>query len=248
MNIYQSEFLSIRKQDETLIQTWTDSNLDANNYQQELYKFMDLFYKIRPKKLVWDTKKCTLAIPAELDNWMGEKILIPIYKKGIRELIFTIPKDIAVHLSIVASLEKASEIIRPVYFADFNEATSYSVQNQTAAIHKPTINCQLGTELNSFDINLNIAPNDLPRLLQSIKQLEINNQFLAQNKNRYDSLTFREIQVFKFIALGKTNSQIGLELFIDESSVKTHRKKIKEKLNIKSHFDIYQYARCFNII
>jgi DNA-binding CsgD family transcriptional regulator len=248
MNIYKSNFLSIRKEDETLIQTWTDNKLDATDYQQELYNFMDLFYKIRPKKLLWDTKRCTLAIPAELDNWMGEKILIPIYKKGIRELIFTIPEDIAVHLSIVASLEKASEIIRPIYFLDFNEATLYPLHNSTASINTPTFNCRLNTELNSFDVNLNVTPNDLPRLLHSINQIEIENQFLTQNKDRYNSLTMREIQIFKFIVVGKTNRQIGLELFIEESSVKTHRKRIKEKLNIKSNYDLYQYARCFHII
>lgn len=248
MNIYKSDFLNIRKEDDTLIQTWTDKNLDATDYQQELYNFMDLFHKVKPKKLVWDTKKCTLAIPAELDNWMGAHVLIPIYKKGIRELIFTVPEDTAVHLSIVSSLEKASEIIRPVYFLDFNGALSYPAHKQTPLSHTPVVNCQPNTELNTFGVNLNITPNDLPRLLHAINHIEIENQFVAQNKNRYNSLTLREIQVFKHIALGKTNSQIGLELFIDESSVKTHRKKIKEKLNIKSNYDIYQYARYFHVI
>ena len=216
MDIYKSDFLSIRKEDETLIQTWTDKDLNTTDYQQELRNFMDVFNKIRPKNLVWDTKKYKLALPSELDEWMGAEVLIPIYKKGIRELIFAIPEDTTVHLSIVESFEKACEIIRPVYFSNFNEAAFYTTHKQIMQNNSlPKVNYNLNMELNSFDVNLNISPNDLPRLLHSMKQIEQDNQFKILNQDRYNSLTIREIHVLKLIVFGKTNKQIGIELFID---------------------------------
>lgn len=246
MNIYQSEFLNISKQGETLIQSWTEKSLDAENYKHELNNFMDLFYKVKPKELVLDIKKCSLIIPEELDGWMTQKVLIPINKKGIKKLAFTIAEDTAVHLSIATSLEKAKPIIQSSYFSDINEARFHSEHKKDSK--PPKFECQLNANVDSIDINMNIDVNDLPKFLTSMQQIERDNQFVLDHLENYYSLTIREIEVFKLIALGRTNNQIALSLFIEESSVKSHRKNIKRKLRITSPFDIYQYARCFQLI
>ena len=81
-----------------------------------------------------------------------------------------------------------------------------------------------------------------------MKQIESDNAFAKNHLEQYNELTFREIEILKLIASGKTNKQMGQDLFIEESSVKSHRKNIKLKLNITSSFDIYQFARCFKLI
>jgi DNA-binding NarL/FixJ family response regulator len=49
-----------------------------------------------------------------------------------------------------------------------------------------------------------------------------------------EALTERETEVLKLIAYGKANKQIARELFIDESTIKSHVHSILSKLNVKS--------------
>jgi len=48
-----------------------------------------------------------------------------------------------------------------------------------------------------------------------------------------DELTTREHEVFRLIAAGRSNSEIGQELFISETTVKTHVTHILQKLGLR---------------
>ena len=52
------------------------------------------------------------------------------------------------------------------------------------------------------------------------------------------NLTEREIEIYEFVKKGFTNPQIAEELHLSIWTVKTHRKNIKQKLNIKNRFKI----------
>lgn len=52
------------------------------------------------------------------------------------------------------------------------------------------------------------------------------------------NLTEREIEIYEFIKKGFTNPQIAEQLNLSIWTVKTHRKNIKQKLNIKQGFKI----------
>lgn len=49
-----------------------------------------------------------------------------------------------------------------------------------------------------------------------------------------DALTSREIDVLKRIARGRSNKEIGCELFISETTVKSHARGIFGKLKVRS--------------
>jgi len=250
MQLYQSEFLSIDKQGEILVQKWSKADLSIEKYKSELLTFLQILNHTKAKELVWDNENCNLLLPEALDEWMGSEILIPIYKKGLKKLILTVPEKNAVHLSIVTSLGKAKSILQPIYFNDLNEATFYA-QSDSAMFpieKKPIVTCAVNEDKSAFHLNVTIPSNDLQGLLSYIDQIDSDNQFRAQHQMYYHSLTFQELTIFKLIVFGNTNKQIGAILFIEESSVKTHRKNIKHKLKIHSFFDIYRYARCFGII
>ena len=53
-------------------------------------------------------------------------------------------------------------------------------------------------------------------------------------KSLINSLTAREYEVFRYVITGMLNKQIAAELGIAEHTVKNHRLKITEKLNVKS--------------
>ena len=55
-------------------------------------------------------------------------------------------------------------------------------------------------------------------------------------------LTDREIEVLSLIVQGKTNKEIGEQLFIGLTTVITHRKNIQEKLGLKSVPSLTIYA------
>ena len=244
--VYQSKFLVVYKKQDMFIQSWTEHLCDVEDYKEELMKFMSCFFKGKPKEIVVDVKKCQLVIPEAIEGWMAENVLIPISKKGIKKIAFTIAELSEVHIAIASSLDRAKPIIQSLYFADLEEAIAHS--ESVKEVNPPTFQYEANVENDSIAINLQIDSNDLPNFLSSMKQVEQDNQFARDHIHSYNTLTIREIEILKLIVKGNTNKQIGTTLFIEESSVKTHRKNIKAKLNIHSQFDLYQFARCFRLI
>jgi DNA-binding NarL/FixJ family response regulator len=61
-----------------------------------------------------------------------------------------------------------------------------------------------------------------------------------------DLLSDREMQVFELLGAGHNTRQIAVALHIDSSTVETYRSRIKEKLNLKSAVELFQYAICWS--
>lgn len=63
----------------------------------------------------------------------------------------------------------------------------------------------------------------------------------------YLGLTQREREVIRLIALERTNEEIAAELFVSVDTIKTHRKRLMAKLNVRSTAGIVRYAvdRCW---
>jgi len=74
------------------------------------------------------------------------------------------------------------------------------------------------------------------------------NNFLRNNYANFSKLSKREQTILREIALGKSSIEIGDELCISSTTVDTHRRNIREKLNTKSSFEISKYARAFDLI
>lgn len=70
-----------------------------------------------------------------------------------------------------------------------------------------------------------------------------------QKKTLHDtSLSDRESEVIRLVAMGKTNKEIAEELFISIHTVISHRKNITEKLGIKSISGLTVYAMLNHLI
>jgi DNA-binding NarL/FixJ family response regulator len=59
---------------------------------------------------------------------------------------------------------------------------------------------------------------------------------------KYIGLTQREREIIRLIALERTNGEIAAALFISEDTVKTHRKNLMTKLNVRSSAGLVKYA------
>ena len=64
----------------------------------------------------------------------------------------------------------------------------------------------------------------------------------SHRKDRYKQLTNREREIFQLIAEGYTTRQMAEMLFVSISTVKSHRNKIMEKLDIDSSVKLVRFA------
>ena len=97
-----------------------------------------------------------------------------------------------------------------------------------------------------FFFNISLA--DMPKLMRFSEELESDKQFVKQHKSQFNSLTNREKEVFILVVNGKKTSEIAQKLYVETTTISTHRKKIKQKLNLESIFDWYKYAKAFELI
>lgn len=81
-----------------------------------------------------------------------------------------------------------------------------------------------------------------------IERLSEENKFLRKHKETFASLSRREKEVLRYLALGHNSQETAEKLFISEATVKTHRKNIRSKLHADSTFDLVRFAQAFNLI
>ncbi|UOQ52620.1 response regulator transcription factor [Hymenobacter cellulosivorans] len=83
--------------------------------------------------------------------------------------------------------------------------------------------------------------------IKATRLLEENN-FLRKNHSKFGQLTKRECEVLRYLALGRSAPEISQTLFISVQTAETHRRNIKQKLNLESGYDLVQYAQAFDLI
>lgn len=88
----------------------------------------------------------------------------------------------------------------------------------------------------------------LQHITNKISRLLEENNFIRKQSVQYASLTPREKELLRLIAMGKSNKEISSEMFISVNTTETHRKNIKAKLKVSSAFELNQYASAFDLI
>ena len=81
-----------------------------------------------------------------------------------------------------------------------------------------------------------------------VQRLADENGFLRTNGARFATLSLREKQVLRYLALGHSSPEIAESLHLSAQTVDTHRRNIRHKLDAASSFELGQYARAFDLI
>jgi two-component system response regulator NreC len=63
-----------------------------------------------------------------------------------------------------------------------------------------------------------------------------------------DTLSDRELQVLRLVALGYTNGEIGDRLYLSVRTVETHRAHIQQKLRLRGRSDLVRYALAHGLL
>jgi len=77
---------------------------------------------------------------------------------------------------------------------------------------------------------------------QSFLNPRIGAQLAAAPAGPPDDLTARETDILRLIALGHTNAEIGVQLFLSVRTVESHRAHIQQKLRRGSRAELVRYA------
>lgn len=81
-----------------------------------------------------------------------------------------------------------------------------------------------------------------------VQRLLDENNFLRTNHARFATLTRREREILRSLALGQSAPQIADRLCISPQTAETHRRNLRRKLHAESAFELGQYARAFDLI
>lgn len=103
-----------------------------------------------------------------------------------------------------------------------------------------------GQATHSITIAGKIDP--LHHITTKVTRLMAELNFLKTNNPLFLTLTKREIDVLRLMALGKSSAQISEDLFISPATVETHRKKIRNKLRIKNTYETLLFAQAYDLI
>lgn len=145
-------------------------------------------------------------------------------------------------LSSLSTIAELSVKTRVVIFSNYVSAQNQkelNKQNVYAILSKYTDPLELSFALNEVLKKRKYFPGNTKKesTLQSVDDFVL-----------LESLTKREKNIFKFVVEGYTNQKISEELFISIETVKTHRKNMYKKLNIKGVRQLITFAIENNLI
>ncbi|PSL49755.1 regulatory LuxR family protein [Chitinophaga niastensis] len=93
-----------------------------------------------------------------------------------------------------------------------------------------------------------IPVDSLHHVTSKVNRLLEENNFLRRNQHVFASLTKREKEILRLMALGFSAGDIADKVHISEKTAVTHRRNIKAKIGAQSSYDLTSFAQAFDLI
>jgi len=262
MEVYNGPHLLIKyeKENSRLISTWKSSPPNDLEYRKELIEHLHIAKKIKPSQIIWLLKNLTFKVGDTTKKWADENISKPIFKAGFiaknhdgfDQVVFVVGHDLLAYIEVMGIFDENSTIgFNPKYLATEKDAIhwlngefytkNYKGKNQNLEITFK------GTDDNGkvvFDFREQSYKFD--GAVNLLKTILDQNNFIKNNIDKYSSLTKREKETLKLIVKGHTNVQIAEKMQVSPHTIRTHRNRIWQKLEIKHLIECLKYACFFN--
>ncbi len=125
---------------------------------------------------------------------------------------------------------KSATSEKPIWFLSVSSIIAYNEHNQP---------------LYSISLSLNI--NQSVPIVGALDSILGDEKFMKEQEHLFNSLTNKEKEIISKMASGLSPREISRNLFLAETTVRTHRRNIKRKLSIKNDAELIRFARAFNI-
>ena len=262
MEVYNGPHLLIKHEEANsrLISIWKSSPPNDLAYRKELIEHLHIAVKIKPSQIIWLLENLTFKVDDATKKWADENISKPIFKAGFiaknqdgfDQVVFVVGHDLLAYIEVMGIFDENSTIgFNPKYFAtekdailwlngEFNTKDSKGKNQNLEIIFKGTddngkVVFDFREQLYKFDGAVNL-----------LKTILDQNNFIKNNIDKYSSLTKREKETLKLIVKGHTNVQIAEKMQVSPHTIRTHRNRIWQKLEIKHLIECLKYAYFFN--
>ncbi|QGY46910.1 hypothetical protein GM418_25600 [Maribellus comscasis] len=160
----------------------------------------------------------------------GEKFIQRIFEPGTLE-VFSEP------LIQMIQEDDRSQVISFFQKVELNKNVGYKWLLTTSKILKGR---------NEF-ISVSQELSGMDGSIRAVTKLLDDNLYLRKNIKKFGSLTKREKQILKLVTRGLSTKQVAEKLFLSPQTVKTHRKNISKKLDLKRIIDWEYFVNVFEI-
>lgn len=258
MKVYNSSHLLIKyeKENSRLISTWKSNPPNNVVYKAELLEYLKISLEIKPCQMIWILDKKTFKPNISTKKWVDEVILNPIFKSGFvkrradgyDQLAFVIGQDVSV---LIQGIESPYTGFNPKYFANEREAYSWlskesKVKDNKIAHQNLDITFKGVDDDGKIVFELKEDPSEFSNTITLLKNLIKENHFMKNNIIKFSCLTKREQETLKFIINGNGNTQIAEKMRVSPNTIRTHRNRICQKLEISNFSNFLQYKCFFN--
>ena len=258
MEIYHGPHLIIEyeKENSRLINVWKSNPHNDVAYREELLEYLEISKKIKPSQMIWILDKKTFKPNLVTKKWVDEVILNSIFRSGFvkrradgyDELAFVFGQDVSV---LMQGVENPYAGFNPKYFTNEIEAINW-LSKESKAIDYKTSNQNLDINFKGIDDNGKIVfeikedASKFDGIINLLKTIIEQHHFMKNNIVKFSCLTKREKETLKFIINGNDNKQIAEKMQVSAHTIRTHRNRIWQKLEIKHLIECLKYACFFN--
>jgi len=259
MEVYDGTYLLIKyeKENSRLISIWKSSPPNDLAYRKELIEHLHIVEKIKPSQIIWLLKNLAFIVDDATKKWADENISKPIFKAGFidknqdgfDQVVFVVGHDLLAYIEIMGIFDHNSTSgFNPKYLAtetdainwlngEFNKYSKGKNKNLKITFIATDDNGKVVFEFREQSYKFDGAINLL-------KTIHDQNNFMKNNIHKYSILTKREKETLKFITKGYTNIEISEKMNVSRHTIRTHRNRVWQKLEIKKLIDCLKYE-CF---
>jgi DNA-binding CsgD family transcriptional regulator len=98
------------------------------------------------------------------------------------------------------------------------------------------------------ELTVRVTPESAGTNDRKLAHLSEESTLIGQYLEAFRRLTQREKEIVTWMVYDHSNAHIADKLCIARSTVETHRKNIKRKLGIRSHYRLVRFAQAFDLV